>query len=397
MAYLSEADSAQSTVIAVQIENEPGILGSDRDYGPDGEAEFRASVPGVLNEWLQRQENGSAALARSWTQVNCTGSETWSDLFGPYSGEYLTAWSIARYIDEIAAAGKVIRDVPFYVNVWLDWRGWRIPGVDYPSGGATTRTLDIYRQFGPHLACIAPDNYVADARRHIEVYDTYSRSDNPLFVPESGHSPTTALQMFTAVADYGAVGFHLFGVESVLDADGEVKEESGMIVGSFRCLSAVAPLLARISDREGVRAVVQEEFSDEVLLSFTVYDALITFVDTPGNLHTSFRFGGMFSGDSVVNSERGRGLVIETGPDEFYIVGGGFRIFFNSKEHPSVMLSGPRTFSLSTRLIDYMTLEEGYFTKEGDWVAVSIRNGDESDHGIWVHPDAGVVRVLLAP
>jgi len=37
---LKSVDTTEHTVIAIQIENEPGIVGSDRDYSPEGEAAF---------------------------------------------------------------------------------------------------------------------------------------------------------------------------------------------------------------------------------------------------------------------------------------------------------------------------------------------------------------------
>ena len=40
-AYLKDVDGADHTVIALQVENEPGILGCDRDYGRDGDADFQ--------------------------------------------------------------------------------------------------------------------------------------------------------------------------------------------------------------------------------------------------------------------------------------------------------------------------------------------------------------------
>jgi beta-galactosidase GanA len=46
--HLQAADGAQRTVIAVQVENEPGILGSDRDYSAEAQAVFDSPVPADL-------------------------------------------------------------------------------------------------------------------------------------------------------------------------------------------------------------------------------------------------------------------------------------------------------------------------------------------------------------
>jgi beta-galactosidase GanA len=46
--HLREKDSIERTVIALQIQNEPGIIGSDRDYGPEGQAAYDSPVPAKL-------------------------------------------------------------------------------------------------------------------------------------------------------------------------------------------------------------------------------------------------------------------------------------------------------------------------------------------------------------
>jgi hypothetical protein len=72
----------------------------------------------------------------------------------------MTAWSIANYIDSIAEAGKAVYRLPMYINAWLmEQPSWRFPGETYPSGGAVSKVLDIYKWFTPHVDIIAPDNY----------------------------------------------------------------------------------------------------------------------------------------------------------------------------------------------------------------------------------------------
>jgi len=73
-----------------------------------------------------------------------------------------------------------------YINVWLmeqDW--WSRAGESYPSGGAVTKVLDIYKWFTQHLDLIAPDNYQLDAPGFASVCANYARDDNPLFFPET--------------------------------------------------------------------------------------------------------------------------------------------------------------------------------------------------------------------
>ncbi len=159
-------------MIAVQIENEPGILGSDRDYGPEGGADYEAPVPDALMETLKAA--GRGALYDIWQAAGGHDAGSWGEVFGPSGGELMTAWSIATYIDGLAAAGKAAYDVPMYVNVWLGENGWAIPGESYPSGGAVSKVLDIYKAFTPHVDLIAPDIYIADSRGYEAILATYA-------------------------------------------------------------------------------------------------------------------------------------------------------------------------------------------------------------------------------
>jgi beta-galactosidase GanA len=97
--HLKAKDSIERTVIALQIENEPGILGSDRDYGPEGQAAFESPVPA---EFVARMKAaGRGRVYDLWQEAGGRDSGTWPELFGWAAGEFLSAWSIATYIDRL--------------------------------------------------------------------------------------------------------------------------------------------------------------------------------------------------------------------------------------------------------------------------------------------------------
>ncbi len=101
--HLAEFDAVERTVIALQVENEPGILASDRDYHPDAQAVFDAPVPPELMAALQGAGHGH--VYDLWQRAGGrVGS--WPETLGPAAGELMTAWSIATYIDGIAAAAR---------------------------------------------------------------------------------------------------------------------------------------------------------------------------------------------------------------------------------------------------------------------------------------------------
>ena len=95
-------------------------------------------------------------------------------------------------------------------------------------------------------------------------------------------------------------------------------------------------------------------------------------------------------------SRRSRGLVIQASPTEFYLVGVNFRLFLRPKMTPE--LSRDATLSnlfWLARQTRYVSVDEGHFDEQGEFVVDRRRNGDEYDTGLWVEADTGVVRAIL--
>jgi hypothetical protein len=384
--YLRKFDQTQRQVIAVQVENEPGILGSDRDYGPDGQAEFNRPVP---EEFFARMKAvGKGKVYETWQEAGGSQSGSWAEVFGWAGGEMLSAWSIARYIDAIAEAGKAVYDIPMYINVWLGEHGWRIPGESYPSGGAVGRTLDIYKWFAPHIDLIAPDIYVGDDRGYQAMCELYARDDNPLFIPESAPGGSNAWNIYRALGDYNAIGYAFFAVEHILAEDGTLRADHQMLADSFRCAAAAIPLLLTYQGTGKIHTIVQEENLGGYSLNLDGWLGVVEF----GEYYKDWRHREPVSPDQ----RRGRGLVIQTSTNEFFLVGGGYRLVLRPILPPEQRLdmSVSREHLLNC-LAHYVTVEEGHFDASGQFIVDRERNGDEIDNGVWVVPDVGIVRVVM--
>ena len=387
--HLKAVDGDARTVIALQIENEPGILGSDRDYGPEAQADFDSPVPVTLLDKLRAA--GTGRVYDLWQVAGGAPSGTWSAIFGWAAGELLTAWSIATYIDHIAEAGKVVYDLPMYVNVWLGEGGWSIPGETYPSGGAVSKVLDIYKWATPHIDLIAPDIYIGDSRGYEAICATYARDDNPLFVPESAPGGSNPWLMFRAIAGYGAIGYHFFAIERIVADDGGVLPETQGLVDSFRCVAAAIPLLLRYRGVGTIHAVVQEENQAGQRLDLDGYIGLAEF---GGGGPKDWRHPRQTQ--PTGDSHRARGLVIQAARHEFYLVGANYRLYLRPKLSPEAGRDAALVKdSLQRCLTQYISVEEGHFDAAGNFVSDRWRNGDEANHGVWVEPDVGVVRVVL--
>ena len=162
--HLKAKDSAEQTVIGIQVENEPAISGTDRDYSPEAQAVFDGPVPAKLLAAMKA--TGKGPVYDIWQRAGGKKSGTWPS----YSIGRLRAhdaWSIATYIDGVAEAGKAVYDIPMYINASIGkLSGWRGPVPDeiYGSGEALPKVLDIYKWFTPHVDMIAPDIDSPDTR-----------------------------------------------------------------------------------------------------------------------------------------------------------------------------------------------------------------------------------------
>ena len=394
--HLRSVDSETHTVLALQIENEPGILGADRDYSVAGQTALECEVPAEIVTHLG--DGSSGPVHDLWQAAGGRSAGNWTELFGEAGGELLTAWSIARYIDALAEAGKAILDLPMYLNVWLAENGWQIPGESYPSGGPVTPILDLYKWATPHVDLIAPDIYIADAKGYEAICQAYAREDNPLFVPESAPGGSNPLRMFRAIGEYNAIGYAFFAIERVVDGEGGVRTGLRPLVDSFRCVAAAIPLLLTYQGTDKVHVIAQEADLGIQRLDLDGYIGLVEFgygaIPHRGKdwRHPAPRR----QSEQLPGTGPGRGLVFQTGPHEFYCVGANYHLHLRPKSSPAEHLQAAQTDTHKlTRLAHYVRVDEGHFNDSDNFIVDRQRNGDETDHGVWVEPDVGVVHVVL--
>jgi len=394
--HLRSVDSETHTVLALQIENEPGILGADRDYSVAGQTALECEVPAEIVTHLG--DGSSGPVHDLWQAAGGRSAGNWTELFGEAGGELLTAWSIARYIDALAEAGKAILDLPMYLNVWLAENGWQIPGESYPSGGSVTPILDLYKWATPHVDLIAPDIYIADAKGYEAICQAYAREDNPLFVPESAPGGSNPLRMFRAIGEYNAIGYAFFAIERVVDGEGGVRTGLRPLVDSFRCVAAAIPLLLTYQGTDKVHVIAQEADLGIQRLDLDGYIGLVEF-DYGAIPHRGKDWrhpAPRRQSEQLPGTGPGRGLVFQTGPHEFYCVGANYHLHLRPKSSPAEHLQAAQTDTHKlTRLAHYVRVDEGHFNDSDDFIVDRRRNGDETDHGVWVEPDVGVVHVVL--
>jgi hypothetical protein len=359
MRHLKQIDGEQHTILLVQVENESGGVGSVRDFSAESNHEFAGKVPTDL-------------LAAAGKQAG-----TWSQVFGADADEIFQIYHQAKYINEIAAAGKKEFEIPCYMNVWLSHltnelpqRQVFLPGIQYPSGGAVQRWVGLWRALAPAIDMIAPDIYTSDSSEYREILRAYARPDNALMIPETGRNDAFSKFFFYALGS-GTLGFAPFGV----DRSGWNILGDDPWSGHSRNFALFAPMNREIAALEfdgKLKTVVEEPGQAEQEVDLGEWQATVAF-GFPQN-----------DGRKVPGTKDAHGvaMIARLGPDEFLVTGFDSSIRFH--------VPGQAPFIRS----QVLTAEEGGYVN-GEWKTKRLLNGDEVDRGLTFHAQPTVVRVRM--
>lgn len=367
MKHLRDIDSARHTVILVQVENEVGMIPEARDHGAPADAAFTAPVPPALTDYLTAHKDTLApALKTAWQAHGFKTGADWDDTFGagPATDEFFTAWTEGRFTGEVAAAGKAVYPLPMYVNAAL-MRPGKTPG-QYPSGGPLPHLFDIWRAAAPAIDFLAPDLYFPN---FVEWADKYARPGAPFFIPEAGRVSAADMgaNAFYAYAQLNAMGFSPYAPEFL------APDQAKTMAEAYDVIAQLTPLiLANQGTGKMIGVSAPAQFDGTVDLNpqhFTFGDYTIT---------AHFKEPAPISIGAKAETEMPGahgGLIIQTGPDEFWIAGMGMIVTF-----------GARAGTKERAGID--AIWEGRFL-HGRWVPGRNLNGDDDNQGRYLRLPAG--------
>lgn len=357
--HLKQIDGSEHTVLLIQVENESGNIGSVRDYSEEANRRFKGQVPTDLLAAANKKPG-------SWEQV-----------FGGEADEIFQAYYQAKYINEIAAAGKREIHIPMYINVWIDYPPAELPqrqidqpGIGYPSGGPVQKLVALWRKLAPSLDAIGPDIYSDDSAFYKETVNAYRRQDNPLLIPETGRSDSFAKYLFYALGE-GAIGFAPFGVDqsgwNILG-----NEPWTAHARNFALLGPMDRELAQLEFDGKLKTAIEEPGSATQELDFGAWQATIAFGFPQ-------RDGRPAPG---TKDAHGAALVAQLAPDEFLVTGVDASITFH--------LPGKLPWIRS----EILSAEQGAY-ENGVWKPLRLWNGDETDRGLCFYEKPMVVRVKM--
>jgi hypothetical protein len=285
MQHLRDADP-ERRVIMVQLENESGIIGSDRCYCPECNARFER--------------------------------EDFAGRYGAEAGEAFSVACFSRYIDRLAGEAKAALPLPLYTNVWLTQPVGRMPG-SYPSGGAMPHMISRYRERLQHLDFVAPDIYTSGGADFDRLARTYGADGNAFFIPEhsSAIDGRAERNAFYAFGRYGAIGFDpwaidaaypdIWGVPLVDSVGYEWGPQAYWLRDSYVAISRAMVPIARAQGTDRLACFVQEAHEAAAGWSTPNCELIIAYHD---------------------RDQMGRGLAIRLTDDEFILIGVGYEARF---------------------------------------------------------------------
>jgi hypothetical protein len=373
MRHIKSVDPVH-TVIMIQVENEPGVGGTIRDYSPEAEKVFAAPVPPDFLKALGGK-NGAESDSGNWQEV-----------FGDNADEYFCAYCTAHYVGQVAAAGKAEYPLPMYVNVALRPPFGNPRPPIYESGGATDNVLDIWKTAAPAIDLLCPDIYMNDTASYLAVMDHYSRPDNALFIPET-RGTGAGSRMFFAALGHGAIGWSPFGFDYTR-ATPELIAPVGM---NYRMLEPIMREVAKLNFEGKVQAVQEEPGQGAVTLDFGDWSAVIKWSSS----------GGQGAGTAATNnpaaaapSPTGRALVAQISTNQFFVTATDCTVDFKAAS------GGHREF---LRVEEAEPLEhkpdpsqDGKdYSPASAFRVMRWLNGDETDHSLPFSSVPETLRVTL--
>jgi beta-galactosidase GanA len=347
MRHLRERDAEQQTVLMVQVENEVGYLGvGGRDRSDAANRLFQGQVPGDLRDYLKTHSPQiSPKLA---AHFNAMG-RTWKEMFGEAADEVFMAWEYGSFVNQVTKAGKAEYSLPMYMNAQLPAEFEQ--AGEYPSGGPHPYFQAVYRAAAPSIDFYAPDIYWPNFGYWV---DRYRMAGNSVFVPEArlDTAPWNALYTFGEARGFG---FSPFDVDSISESGSRPTDVAG-----------IADLYAKLSSLSGQTLQAQEtgKIRGMVLLESSPRPSQTVSLG-------GFLFRAMLSrswpAKQLLASDGGM-MVVETAPNEFFVIGSGLTVTFLRDPDVDEQIAG-------------IASSEQVSNTDGSWITERRLNGDQSDQG----------------
>ena len=354
MAHIREIDSEENTVIAVQVENETGLMGAAREHSDAADTLFYGPVPQDFADYMKAHADTMTSKIKEAVESG-SASGSWEEVFGSEAEEIFSAYYVSSYVNAVAAAGKEEYPLPMTANCWLDKDG---EAGTFPTGGPVSRVAEVWQFCAPNIDIMTPDIYV---QNFIEICDEYTRRGTPLFIPETATHSHAAPREVYCIGHYHAMCYSPFAFE-------KMGKPFDVMQGYLFGMDTTDPLLSEPQDPEIYRQVTDTLQNMMPLLTskYGTSDLQAFITERPEENTLVFgRYGFRVIADSrIIPRKDGYCLIVRESEDTFYVM-------LNQ-----VMLA---PFSTDPELpgFGFLALEDGHF-ENGTWIRSRRLNGDEA-------------------
>ena len=324
-----------------------------------------SKTAGTWEEVFGAGKPGSTGMPIQTTSPPMSAEEhesAWRKLHWP-ADEIFMAWHYATFVNKVVEEGKAEYNIPMYVNAWLQQPNMAWPGT-YPSGGPLPQVNDVWRAGAPAIDMLSPDLYL---QYFDEVCERYTRNGNALFIPETRASAANALLAF---GKYGAIGYSPFGIERGVGADTDLS-------ATYRLIAQMAPVIAAHQGQESITATLLRQGDAPRQVRLGNYTLTVSYTGrgrvpiAPEPARPAQQASPAPSAQPGIAGTsapmEAAAILVASGPDEFYIGGGGMRISFTANT------PGPAIVGLGI-------VQEGKFV-DGKWMVVRQLGGDDIGQG----------------
>jgi hypothetical protein len=224
------------------------------------------------------------------------------------------------------------------------------PARSFAAGGPMDDLMDVWRAGAPQLDILAPDAY----GNFTEYCARYTRSGNPLFIPECLNGAVGAGRALYAIGRHDAIGFSAMGAverSNVPDAE---------LIESYNVLGQLAPLILEHQGNGTMSAVLLGPDDPPQKVKVGSYTLEASFMKP--------RVAPLTQPTPIPPNTFASAIFIAAGPDEYYVAGSGVILTFSPNTPVLLPLAG------------LATVEEGSFVG-GRWVPGRLLAGDSTEEG----------------
>jgi beta-galactosidase GanA len=232
-----------------------------------------------------------------------------------------------------------------YVNAALNRPG--LKQGQYPSAGPLPHLMDVWKAGAPSIDILAPDFYKPDFKHWC---DLYTRSSEPLFIPEIRFEVGIDAKDFFAFGNYNCLAFSPFSIEST------GHPETEPIGKAYNILKEVSHLVTKYQPANAVKGFLLDK--DSLPGEVTMGNYVLT-------VKHEYTLGWSPEAKNNIWPLTG-GLIISVSQDEFYVAGTGIVTTFSS--------------IAPNKKAGFISVDEGTFENE-KWVYGRRMNGDQDHQG----------------